>query len=813
MTTEDKTVAVRLIGYNDEFKKMTSESGGLIKQLEDRITGSFRNIGSTSTAESERAATGLGRIPPQMAAIGAGAALLGAGMLAVGVKMASTFESVGAEVLKIQRFTGLSAEASSQLRFEAEETGVSIDTLTRSLGLMSKKMDTSPATFEKMGIAVKDSNGQLRSSSDVLLDVADKVKNASTATERLAIVQEAFGRGGQAMLVMMMQGRDGLQKLGEEAQKYGLVLTQDNLGAVQNAIMAHREFNAAIQGVQVQIGEKFLPVLTSLTHVFTELVAGTGGALGSILEYGGGALLAGGSALVLVGSLGKLKDAFMEMRSVSAITADIGLGPVAAMIAIGIAAEEVISKIAGIGNASYRAVGSVQDLTDAMHTLAETGKVTDTLAVSMEGVAEASKHNHFWTDLWNDDLWKQVGIVATGLTGQWYATAGLLHDVGNQSAAASKQIDKFHDSIMATASKDGIPAATRVIDAYESSLISGGMSASDAAAATRGWRDEVYKSVPPVVSLSQAEADLAVSTNDAAAAAKRANDALHATLDPLFAITNSAQKQADAQRTVTDATIAQFYATQKLDEAMRSGSPEARRQATDALAAANSTLSSANSGLITSTEDVETSFNTLAGALRTNPTLLEEAKLKMDEWAYSGHISTEQAAEFKMELMYAAAQANGLDRSVTLQMFIVGQEELQRAADNAAHLVASALIAFNLFGGVPHARGGPVSAGVMYPVAEEGPELFQSNTGYTQLLTGPMFAPQDSGHIFTASQTKQMLSGGPRQPQMFAGSSGGGGGTNTNNITINMPPGSNGEDVVNALRRYERLNGPVYASA
>jgi uncharacterized membrane protein YgcG len=45
------------------------------------------------------------------------------------------------------------------------------------------------------------------------------------------------------------------------------------------------------------------------------------------------------------------------------------------------------------------------------------------------------------------------------------------------------------------------------------------------------------------------------------------------------------------------------------------------------------------------------------------------------------------------------------------------------------------------------------------------------------------------------------------------GSSSGGGSSVTNNITINMPPGSNGADVVEVIRKYERMHGAVWQKA
>jgi len=74
------------------------------------------------------------------------------------------------------------------------------------------------------------------------------------------------------------------------------------------------------------------------------------------------------------------------------------------------------------------------------------------------------------------------------------------------------------------------------------------------------------------------------------------------------------------------------------------------------------------------------------------------------------------------------------------------------------------------------ARGGPISAGQPYIVGEEGPELI---------------IPSGSGRVMSAPQTQGMMGGA------------------TYNVTVNMPPGADGDQVVSALRRWERSNGPI----
>ena len=85
------------------------------------------------------------------------------------------------------------------------------------------------------------------------------------------------------------------------------------------------------------------------------------------------------------------------------------------------------------------------------------------------------------------------------------------------------------------------------------------------------------------------------------------------------------------------------------------------------------------------------------------------------------------------------------------------------------------------------AVGGPVNANSPYLVGERGPELFVP-TGY--------------GRIIDNMATMATLTNGT--PVTGGGSV---------NVTINMAPGANGDDVVDAIRRYERRNGPIFQSA
>jgi phage-related protein len=206
--------------------------------------------------------------------LASGIQALGSKVLDFGKDSINAFQDVGKEVKLLQRYTGDTAEEMSKLRFAAEESGVSAETLALGLGKMSKAAATTAGEkkFDAIGISVKDMNGHMKSASDIFTEVATKLGGMSNGVEKTNAIMQIFGRSGMELAPLLNQGAEGIAKFKEEAQKFGLVLGQDNLDAVKANIMAHREFHAAIEGMQVQLGQFLYPALTAVTKAFSEIV-------------------------------------------------------------------------------------------------------------------------------------------------------------------------------------------------------------------------------------------------------------------------------------------------------------------------------------------------------------------------------------------------------------------------------------------------------------------------------------------------------------------------------------------------------------
>lgn len=143
------------------------------------------------------------------------------------------FASLGGAALAIKQFVGglddladtaegvgVTAVALAELRSKAAEAGVDAAQLDNALGKLNNKVvdaasgnERAAAAFKSMGVAVRDANGNIRSTEQVLADVADKFATYANTAEKGALASELFGEKiGRKLVSYLSQGREGLRQ-------------------------------------------------------------------------------------------------------------------------------------------------------------------------------------------------------------------------------------------------------------------------------------------------------------------------------------------------------------------------------------------------------------------------------------------------------------------------------------------------------------------------------------------------------------------------------------------------------------------------
>jgi hypothetical protein len=724
---------------------ITADAAGAVNEMKKVADSAQKDLGKAGEAGNN--------FSGQMTKVGAGMVAAGAGLLAVGVSAASSTTDLGREVMKLQRYTGLNAEEASKLAFAAKMSGVPVDSLATGLGKLSKAMETGSPVFERLGINAKDSDGKLRSMGDILPDLAEKFKTMPNGPEKTATALQLFGRAGMDLMPFLNKGKDGIKQLSDQAEKMGLVLSQDNIGQIRAHIQAQRDMGAALDGVKTQIGLQMIPILDDFTRAFTNLPGPIKDIAGPLAVFGGGFLVAAGSIGMLVGQLQNLLPAFAAVKLFIS-----GADPLTlALMAVGAAVAVAAIAISAFGDNAKNDKSNVDAFTQAIkESGAAADKLTaDQIAAKLQsaGLSEAFRNTGISAELLTaavrsgDQHFKTYGD-AMG-TNAW-----VTNKVQDAIKNASPEVIAFNEAIK-QAARDG----NLTDDQLTKLTKTAGQLAFDFGTTKdkTAELDTTSESLRGTATdLAQAEQAAADATSNHTAAAKTLNDALHGALDPFFGMITAASANEKAQRDATDASIKLYLATNDLNTARAGGNEKDIAEKTKTLADAMDGYTNAQKTAADSAITYETTLNTLSAELRDQKITLEEATTKVNGMEARHLISAETAKYLRDKLKEVADTANTIPDSAGITVSANTQAAIDKlkafvGLTSSQNIGFGDLMIYSQQFPDGKAMGGRVFPGAAMGTRSGGPHLVGE-------LGPEIFFPDSAGTIVTAEKTRQMLS-------------------------------------------------------
>ena len=138
--------------------------------------------------------------------------------------------------------------AASQAGLSQEEMDMALSQLTRRIGEAESGTKSQAEAFEKLGISVKDANGNIIDAGSAIPMIADALQKIESPAERAAILMDLFGRSGQKLEPLLAGGSKAVNGLRDAAHELGIVLSSeqiqkaddaaDKLGAVKQVMEA-----------------------------------------------------------------------------------------------------------------------------------------------------------------------------------------------------------------------------------------------------------------------------------------------------------------------------------------------------------------------------------------------------------------------------------------------------------------------------------------------------------------------------------------------------------------------------------------------
>lgn len=129
--------------------------------------------------------------------------------------------------------------------------------------------------FVTLGINVRDAAGHMKPMGSLIEEVANKFQKMAPGAQKNALAIQLFGRAGLQLLPFLNRGASGIEALKKKAEGLGIVIGDKQAAAFKKSVVAHREFTAGIQGMQIQIGAFLLPILDKFFEIVnTKIIPG-----------------------------------------------------------------------------------------------------------------------------------------------------------------------------------------------------------------------------------------------------------------------------------------------------------------------------------------------------------------------------------------------------------------------------------------------------------------------------------------------------------------------------------------------------------
>lgn len=316
------------------------------------IVGALRAVLSLESAAFQKglgnAQKSLKGFDQRMKRIGGGLAKVGAALSIAGVGIAAAIKGqldYADDLSKASQKFGVPIEQLSRLKYAADLSDVSMETLGGSLGKLSKKMAAamkggkSAKLFADLGISVADATGKIRPTEAVLSDFADRLAAMPDGAEKTALAMEVLGKSGAEMIPLLAGGGEALRQAGLEAEAMGLVIDtktgkaaeafNDNISRLKGTLTGlANQMMASLAPAMEQISAKAVDLakwFQNLSPDTQEMIAVVGG----LAVAFGPALIALGAVVSAVGTVAsafKLMSMAVLTNPVALALSAIGLG-------------------------------------------------------------------------------------------------------------------------------------------------------------------------------------------------------------------------------------------------------------------------------------------------------------------------------------------------------------------------------------------------------------------------------------------------------------------------------------------------------
>lgn len=231
-----------LKGLEDEYKEFGSVAAQQVKLAGEKM----QEVGGKIEGAGKALA------PISAAAAAAGGALIGTGYKAV---------TAADDLNTLAKQTGLTTEDLQKMQYASDLIDVSFESITGATKKLKKSMTGHDKTWEKLGISVKDADGNMKDVRTVFFETINALSKVKNETEKDQLAMDLFGKSADELAGVIDDGGAALNEYGDKANELGLILDQETLDSLNKTNDALDTMKAQLGGSVVRLGATMAQVL------------------------------------------------------------------------------------------------------------------------------------------------------------------------------------------------------------------------------------------------------------------------------------------------------------------------------------------------------------------------------------------------------------------------------------------------------------------------------------------------------------------------------------------------------------------------
>ena len=241
--------------------KLSVNSGEFVKELND----------------IEKKMQGFKELGEKLQKTGLVISAMGASVVGSFGLMFKSFADNADALSKMSQKTGIAVESLQELKYAADLSGTSIDSVLVGVRYLSKAVTEARDgnqqyldSFKNLKINIEELQGL--NPEEQFYKIAGAIADIKNPTERTARAIEFFGRSGTELLPMLKNGSDGLKQMAEEFRKYGVAIDEGTAQAAEEFNDTLDRIKTSFSGLFGIISAQMLPIMQSLAYTISDTV-------------------------------------------------------------------------------------------------------------------------------------------------------------------------------------------------------------------------------------------------------------------------------------------------------------------------------------------------------------------------------------------------------------------------------------------------------------------------------------------------------------------------------------------------------------